>query len=48
MTNAADRLYQEVAFVAYHFHWSLDAILDLDHQTRTRFVGEIVRLNQGS
>ncbi len=48
MTNAADQLYQEVAFVAYHFHWPLDAILDLDHPRRRRFVGEISRLNQGS
>ena len=48
MTSAADQLYHEVAFVAYHFHWSLDAILDLDHTTRQRFVGEISRLNQGT
>ena len=48
MTNAADQLYHEVAFVAYHFHWPLDAILDLDHPTRRRFVGEISSLNQGS
>ena len=31
MTYAADRLYEEVAYVAYHFHWSLDEILDLEH-----------------
>ena len=48
MTNAADQLYGEVAFVAYHFHWPLDVILDLDHPTRRRFVGEISSLNQGS
>ena len=44
MTNAADHLYQEVAFVAFHFHWSLDDILDLEHPTRRRFVREIHRL----
>ncbi|HEY1278388.1 MAG TPA: DUF6760 family protein [Acidimicrobiales bacterium] len=48
MTNAVDQLYHEVAFVAYHFHWPLDVIVDLDHLTRRRFVGEISRLNQGS
>ena len=31
VTYAADRLYEEVAYVAYHFHWSLDDILDLEH-----------------
>ena len=44
MTNAADQLYHEVAFVAYHFHWPLDQILDLEHLTRRRFVREIKRL----
>ena len=48
MTGATDHLYKEVAFVAYHFHWPLDVILDLDHPTRRRFVGEISSLNQGS
>ena len=30
MTYAADRLFEEVAYVAYHFHWSMDEILDLE------------------
>ena len=46
MTHAADRLYEEVAYVAYHFHWSLDAILDLEHPVRLRFATEIGRINQ--
>ncbi|MGH9067489.1 MAG: DUF6760 family protein [Acidimicrobiales bacterium] len=46
MTYAADRLYEEVAYVAYHFHWSLDDIMDLEHPTRTRFVKEIGRINR--
>ena len=29
MTYAPDRLHEEVAYVAYHFHWGLDALLDL-------------------
>ena len=45
MTYAADRLHEEVAYVAYHFHWSLDAILDLEHPVRRRYVEEIARLN---
>ena len=46
MTYAPDRLYQEVAYVAYHFHWPLDDILDLEHPERQRYVGEISRLNE--
>ena len=45
MTYAADRLYQEVAYVAYHFHWSRDEILDLEHFERQRFLDEIDRIN---
>lgn len=44
MTYAADVLYREVAYVAYHFHWSLDALLDLEHGVRRRFVAEIADL----
>lgn len=45
MTYAADRLHEEVAYVAYHFHWSLDDILDLEHADRLRYVSEIARIN---
>ena len=34
VTYAPDRLHEEVAYVAYHFHWSLDDILDLEHPER--------------
>ena len=44
MTYAPDELYEEVAYVAYHFHWSLDDLLDLEHPERRRFVAEIDRL----
>ncbi|HMC07999.1 MAG TPA: DUF6760 family protein [Actinomycetota bacterium] len=46
MTYASHRLYREVAYVAYHFHWSLDEILDLEHPLRQRFVREIDRINE--
>ena len=45
-TYPEDRLFEEIAFVAYHFHWSLDEILGLEHATRKRFVDEISRLNR--
>ena len=45
MTYAADRLHEEVAYVAYHFHWSLDEILDMEHPDRRRYVAEIANIN---
>lgn len=51
MTYAADRLHEEVAYIAYHFHWQLDDILDLEHPERQRYAAEIgkinTRINQG-
>jgi hypothetical protein len=41
-----DRLYEEVAFIAYHFHWSQDEILNLDHNMRQSWVAEINKINQ--
>jgi hypothetical protein len=46
VTYATDRLFEEVAYVAYHFHWSFEEILDLEHPVRGRFVEEIDRLNR--
>ena len=45
VTYAAERLYEEVAYVAYYFHWSRDEILDLEHAERQRFVAQIAALN---
>ena len=46
MTYASERLFEEVAYVAYHFHWSFEELLDLEHPVRRKFVEEIDRLNQ--
>lgn len=46
MTYASDRMFEEIAYVAYHNHWSLDEILDLEHPLRQRFVEEIGRINR--
>ncbi len=32
--------------MAYHFHWDLDEILDLEHPVRRQFVEQIGRLNR--
>lgn len=45
MRYPSDKLYEEVAFVAYHFHWSQDDILNLEHSRRQRWVAEINKIN---
>ena len=46
ITYGADRLFEEVTYVAYYLHWGMDEILDLDHRLRQRFVEEIGRIHQ--
>ncbi|MDH6108480.1 hypothetical protein P3T36_003876 [Kitasatospora sp. MAP12-15] len=45
MTYATARLYEEIAYVAYHFHWQREDILDLPHGERRQWVREIARIN---
>ncbi len=46
MTYATEQLFEEVAYVAYHFHWSLEEILDLEHPTRHHFIEAIGSINR--
>lgn len=39
-------LYEEVAFVAYHFHWPHETILNLEHAERRRWAQEISAINE--
>jgi hypothetical protein len=45
VTYGTDLLMEEVSYVAYHFHWPLDAILDLEHPLRRDFVSRIGGMN---
>lgn len=38
MTYGADLLHQEVSYLAYHLHWPLAQLLDLEHADRRRYV----------
>ncbi len=46
MTYATDRLFEEIAYVAYHLHWSFEEILDMEHPMRQRFVEEVASINK--
>ena len=38
-------LHEEVAYIAYHFHWPYDQIMHLEHQERRRWVEAIANIN---
>ncbi|MEM1309363.1 MAG: DUF6760 family protein [Cyanobacteria bacterium P01_H01_bin.153] len=42
----SQRLQEEVAVIAYHFHWSLSDILAFDHLSRQRWVAATQRFSQ--
>ncbi|MGH9117556.1 MAG: DUF6760 family protein [Acidimicrobiales bacterium] len=46
MTYATARLFEEVAYLAYYFHWPLDHILDLEHPVRQRFIEEVSKIHE--
>jgi hypothetical protein len=46
VTYAVPQLFEEIAYVAYHFHWSHEEIIDLEHLRRSAFVREIAKINQ--
>ena len=41
-----DKLSGEVAYIAYHFHWGIDAILDMEHKERHMWIKEISEINK--
>ncbi len=46
MRPSPEDLLSETARLAYHLHWPLDAILDLEHPDRRRFMAEADRLGE--
>ncbi|MFY9270314.1 MAG: DUF6760 family protein [Candidatus Manganitrophaceae bacterium] len=41
-----ERLYEEVAYIAYHFHWPHEKILAFEHPDRRKWVEEIAKINR--
>lgn len=46
MRYPLDKLYQEVAYVAYHFHWSMEDVLNMEHRERQIWIKEISDINK--
>jgi hypothetical protein len=40
-----DRLREEVAYLAYHLHWSYEDVMLMEHAERQEWVGEVARIN---
>lgn len=40
------RLYEEVAYIAHHLHWSRDSLLSLEHAERRRWAQEAARFER--
>lgn len=46
MSYPLERIFQEVAYIAYHFHWPLGDILDMEHRERQLWIKEISAINK--
>jgi hypothetical protein len=46
VTYGTEPLLAEVSYIAYHFHWPLEEILDLEHPLRQAFAAEIGRIHE--
>jgi len=42
----SERLYEEVAYIAYHLHWPHDQIMGMSHRERQRWVTEVAHINE--
>ena len=41
-----DRLFEEVAYISYHFSWPYEQIMNLEHPERQQWVEQIARINK--
>jgi hypothetical protein len=41
-----ENIFKEVAFVAYHFHWSREDLLEMPHKERHKWVKEVSDINE--
>jgi hypothetical protein len=39
-------LLEEVAYIAYHFHWSHEQIMSMEHRDRQQWVAQISQIDR--
>lgn len=40
-----ERLYEEMAYIAFHFHWPQHEVMQMDHLQRREWVDQIASIN---
>ena len=48
MRYSLNDVWEELAFLGYHMHWSLEELLALEHRDRSDLVRRVGRLNDRS
>ena len=46
MRYPSQQLFEEVAYIAYHLHWSHEQIMRMDHRERRQWVQEVAHINE--
>jgi hypothetical protein len=41
-----EQLHEEVAYIAYYFHWPLKDILEMEHRDRRQWAEKIAEINR--
>ena len=43
--NPTEQLWDEIVYLAYHTHWNLDSLLDLEQHDRLKILESVAELN---
>ena len=46
MSYPLDQMHEEVAYIAYYFHWGLREILEMEHHDRRNWAERIADINR--
>lgn len=46
MTYPLAQIYEEVAFIAYYFHWSHKEVMAMEHKERRKYCEQISSINK--
>ncbi len=46
MSYPLENIFKEVAFLAYHFHWPRQELLEMTHKERHQWVKEVSEINE--
>jgi hypothetical protein len=46
MGYPSERLFEEVAYLAYYLHWPYREVMAFEHPERRRWVDEVARINE--